>query len=225
VEPRDWPATEAAALAEQERLRGAVVTSGTLAGVRLAAGLDVAYAKDSDELAAAAVVLDVSTLEVVERQAVTGVASFPYIAGLLAFREIPPLAKALGRLSTVPGVLICDGYGIAHPRRFGLASHLGVLTGLPAIGVAKTPFTGRYGQPAAERGSGADLIDGEEILGRVLRTQRAVKPVFVSVGHAVGLDEACDLVLRLSPRYRLPETTRAADHLARATLASRLHRR
>jgi deoxyribonuclease V len=223
--PRGWPATETAALAEQERLRGAVVTSGTLTGVRLAAGLDVAYAKDSDELAAAVVVLDVSTLEVVEQQAVTGVASFPYIAGLLAFREIPPLAGALDRLSTVPDVLVCDGYGIAHPRRFGLASHLGVLTGRPAIGVAKTPFTGSHGEPAASRGSGADLIDGGEVVGRVLRTQRDVKPVFVSVGHGAGLDEACDLVLRLSPRYRLPETTRAADHLARATLAAQLHRR
>jgi deoxyribonuclease V len=218
--PGDWPATKAAALAEQERLRGAVVSRGTLAGVRLAAGLDVAYAKDSDQLAAAAVVLDVSTLEVVERQTATGVASFPYIAGLLAFREIPPLADALERLSTVPDVLVCDGYGIAHPRRFGLASHLGVLTGLPAVGVAKTLFTGHYREPAASRGSGADLIDGGEVVGRALRTQRNVKPVFVSVGHAVGLDEACELVLRLSPRYRLPETTRAADHLAQATLSS-----
>jgi deoxyribonuclease V len=220
--PEAWPVTEAEAVAEQDRLRGAVMTSGTLAGAGLVAGLDVAYAKGSDELAAAAVVLDVSTLAAVESQAVTGVARFPYIPGLLAFREIPALADALGRLGAVPDVLVCDGYGIAHPRRFGLASHLGVLTGRPSIGVAKTPFTGHYDEPGTDRGSSADLIDGGEVVGRVLRTQRGVKPVFVSVGHAVGLDEACDLVLRLSPRYRLPETTRAADHLARAELAGHL---
>lgn len=219
VRTDDWPATQAAALAEQERLRGGVVRTGPLAGVRLAAGLDVAYAKDSDQLAAAVVVLDVSTLDIVEQQAVTGMARFPYIPGLLAFREIPALAAALGRLNAVPDVLVCDGYGIAHPRRFGLASHLGVLAGLPSIGVAKTPFMGRCQEPAADRGSSADLTDGGEVIGRALRTRRDVKPVFVSVGHAVGLDEACDLVLRLSPRYRLPETTRAADHLAQASLA------
>jgi len=217
--PQPWPVTEAAALAEQDRLRGSVVTSGTLSGIRLVAGLDVAYAKDSDQLAAAVVVLDTATLTPVEQQAVTGTASFPYVPGLLAFREIPALADALGRLRAVPDVLVCDGYGIAHPRRFGLASHLGLLAGVPSIGVAKTPFVGEYDEPARARGAWTDLTDGGEIVGRVLRTQPGVNPVFVSVGHAVSLDEACDLVLRLSPRYRLPETTRAADHLARATLA------
>jgi len=216
--PAAWPATEAAALAEQDRLRGAVVTSGRLPHVRLAAGLDVAYAKDSDQLAAAVVVLDAVTLAPVEQQAVTGVTRFPYIPGLLAFRELPALADALGQLRAVPDVLVCDGYGIAHPRRFGLASHLGVLTGVPSIGVAKTPFVGQHDEPAAQRGAWADLTDGGQVVGRVLRTQRNVKPVFVSAGHAIGLDDACELVLRLSPRYRLPETTRAADHLARATL-------
>jgi deoxyribonuclease V len=215
----DWPRTEAAALAEQDRLRGEVITGGTLPRVRCAAGLDVAYATDSGRLAAAVVVLDVPALTVIERQAVTGLARFPYLPGLLAFREIPALADALGRLNVIPDVLVCDGYGVAHPRRFGLASHLGVLTGLPSIGVAKTPFVGHYAEPAAGRGSRADLVDGGEVIGRVLRTQHNVRPVFVSVGHAVSLDQACDLVLRLSPRYRLPETTRAADHLARATLA------
>lgn len=219
VRTDDWPATEAAALAEQERLRGAVVSTGQLPGVRLAAGLDVAYAKGTNQLAAAVAVLDVRTVDVIERQAVTGVARFPYVPGLLAFREIPALADALALLSSVPDVLVCDGYGIAHPRRFGLASHLGVLAGLPSIGVAKTPFIGQYSEPAPGRGSSAELIDRGEVIGRALRTQRNVKPVFVSVGHAVGLDEACDLVLRLSPRYRLPETTRAADNLAQATLA------
>ena len=217
--PADWPSTEAAALAEQDRLGGTVVTTGTLSGVRLVAGLDVAYAKDSDQLAAAVVVLDAVTLAPVEHRAVAGTARFPYVRGLLAFREIPALADALGALRAVPDVLVCDGYGIAHPRRFGLASHLGVLAGVPSIGVAKTPFVGEYDEPARGRGSWTDLTDAGEVTGRVLRTQPGVNPVFVSVGHAVSLDEACGLVLRLSPRYRLPETTRAADHLARATLS------
>jgi deoxyribonuclease V len=220
--PAAWPTTEAAALAEQDRLRSAVVSSGTLSGVRLAAGLDVAYAKDSDQLAAAVVVLDASTLAPVEHQVATGVARFPYIPGLLAFREIPALAEALSRLRAVPDVLVCDGYGIAHPRRFGLASHLGVLTGVPSIGVAKTAFIGLHDEPPPWRGAWTDLIDGGEVVGRVMRTQQNVKPVFVSVGHAAGLDDACDLVLRLSPRYRLPESTREADRLARAALAGLL---
>jgi deoxyribonuclease V len=217
--PAAWPATEAEAVAEQKRLRSAVSTSGKLSGVQLVAGLDVAYAKNSDQLAAAVVTLDAATLAVAEQQAVTGTARFPYVPGLLAFREIPAVADALGRLRALPDVLVCDGYGIAHPRRFGLASHLGVLTGTPSIGVAKTPFVGRYDEPARGRGAWTELSDGGEVVGRVLRTQADVKPVFVSVGHAVGLDEACDLVLRLSPRHRLPETTRLADHLARTTLA------
>jgi deoxyribonuclease V len=219
--PGAWPSTEETALAEQDRLRGAVVTSGTLSQAGLVAGLDVAYAKDSDELAAAVVVLDAQTLSMIEHQEVAGVARFPNRPGLLAFREIPALADALVKLHAVPGVLLCDGYGVAHPRRFGLASHLGVLTGVPSIGVAKTPFAGTHGEPATERGAWTDLTDGGEVIGRVLRTQPGVRPVFVSVGHAVGLDEACDLVLRLSPLYRLPETTRMADHLARAALARR----
>lgn len=216
--PQTWPATEAAALAEQDRLRSAVRTTGRLPAAGLAAGVDVAYASGSDQLAAAVVVLDTATLRPVEQQAVTGTAQFPYIPGLLAFRELPALAGPLRALRAVPDVLVCDGYGIAHPRRFGLACHLGVLTGLPSIGVAKTAFIGAYGEPGPGRGAGADLTDGGEVIGRVLRTQQGVRPVFVSTGHGVSLDSACDLVLALTPRYRLPETTRAADHLARATL-------
>jgi deoxyinosine 3'endonuclease (endonuclease V) len=124
--PEPWPETEAAALAEQDRLRGAVVPSGA--------------------------------------------ARFPYIPGLLAFREIPALAEALGQGRAVPDVLVCDGYGLAHPRRFGLASHLGVLTGIPSIGVAKTAFVGQHGEPGAGRGAWADLTDGGEVIGRVPAT-------------------------------------------------------
>ncbi len=217
--PAAWPLTESAALDVQAQLRGLVRRAGSPA-VRMVAGVDVAYDKETDLVAAAVVVLDADTLVPVEEQVAIGVARFPYIPGLFAFRELPTLVEALRRVETHVDVLICDGYGIAHPRRFGLASHLGVLAKTPSIGVGKTAFVGQYGEPAAMRGAYTDLIDGGEIVGRVLRTQRDVRPVFVSIGHAIGLDTACDLVIGLSPRYRLPEPIRAADHLSRTTLAA-----
>ena len=220
--PVEWPATEADAIAEQDRLRPLMTRAGvTFSAVRRVAGVDVAYDKDSDRLVAAVVVLDVRTLEILEQRTAEGTARFPYISGLFAFRELPTLLDALHGIAITPDVVVCDGYGVAHPRRFGLASHLGVVTGLPCIGVAKTAFVGRYREPAADRGGWADLVDDGEVVGRVLRTQRDVKPVFVSIGHAIDLDTATDLVLALTPRYRLPETTRAADHLARTALSSR----
>lgn len=241
--PAAWPRDEAEALAEQERLRSAVRTEGELGDPRWIAGVDVAYGNNSPLVAAAVVVLDGATLEPVEQRTAVGTAQFPYLPGLLAFRELPALVEALRLLERTPDVFVCDGYGIAHPRRFGLASHLGVLTGRPSLGVGKTAFIGRYDEPGARRGDYADLIDdciddctddcidgtgadgGEgrtEVIGRVLRTQDATKPVYVSVGHAVTLDAASDLVLRLAPRYRLPETTRAADRLSRVALSEAL---
>ncbi|PZG51514.1 hypothetical protein C1I98_08360 [Spongiactinospora gelatinilytica] len=119
------------------------------------------------------------------------------------------------RLTITPDLLVCDGYGLAHPRRFGLACHLGVLTGLPVIGVAKTPFAGRHDLPARERGSWTPIVLDGEVVGRALRTREGVKPVYVSQGHRVGLDEACGHVLRLAPAYRIPEPIRRADRLSR----------
>jgi len=145
-------------------------------------------------------------------------AVFPYEPGLFAFRELPPLLAALERLDRGPDVLVCDGHGLAHPRRFGLACHLGVLTGLPTFGVAKTRFVGTHAVPAAARGSSAPLVDAGEEVGAVLRTQDGVKPVYVSAGHRIDLAHACRLTLALTPRYRLPETTRHADRLSRAAL-------
>lgn len=128
--------------------------------------------------------------------------------------------EALRALKTAPDVLVCDGYGVAHPRRFGLACHLGVLTDLPSFGIAKTPFVGTYERPGEERGSTSPLRDGGEVVGRVLRTRTGVKPVFVSAGHRISLDAACRLTLALTPEYRLPETTRRADRLSRDALAA-----
>lgn len=201
-------------MAIQERLRSFVRLDGPPGGIRAVAGLDVAYVEGSDRLVAVVAVLDVETLSVLDSVVVQGPADFPYVPGLFAFREAPSLLRALSRLSVEPDVLVCDGHGWAHPRRFGLACHLGVLTDLPSIGVGKTSF-GPYESPGQERGEWTPLELGGEVVGRALRTQRAVKPVFVSVGHRFTVDAACDLVLRLAPRYRLPETTRTADQLGR----------
>ncbi|MFI1886319.1 endonuclease V [Streptomyces jumonjinensis] len=231
--PADWPADAARARAVQDGLRARVILDepGPPPGTGLVTGVDVAYDDERDLVAAAAVVLDAGTLAVVAEATAVGRIAFPYVPGLLAFRELPAVLAALESLPSDPGLVVCDGYGRAHPRRFGLASHLGVLTGLPVIGVAKNPFVFSHDALGAERGDTAALRapagdrrpDGEaadEEVGRALRTQRGVKPVYVSVGHRVGLDNACAHVLRLTPDYRLPETTRRADRLCRQALAA-----
>ncbi|MFE7570869.1 endonuclease V [Streptomyces sp. NPDC057539] len=215
------PEDETEARAIQDELRGLVVRDepGPPPGTGLVTGVDVAYDDERDVVAAAAVVLDAATLAVVEEATAVGTVAFPYVPGLLAFREIPTVLAALEALTSEPGLIVCDGYGLAHPRRFGLAAHLGVLTGLPVIGVAKNPFTFSYRQPGSRRGDSSPLVadDGEEV-GRALRTREGVKPVFVSVGHRVGLANACAHTLRLTPHYRLPESTRRADALCRRAL-------
>ncbi|MFE1962421.1 endonuclease V [Streptomyces sp. NPDC059479] len=215
------PQDEAEARAVQDALRGRVVLdeAGPPAGTGLVTGVDVAYDDARDVVAAAAVVLDAATLAVVDEATAVGRVTFPYVPGLLAFREIPTVLAALDALTSGPGLVVCDGYGLAHPRRFGLAAHLGVLTGLPVFGVAKNPFAFSYEQPGARRGDSSPLLadDGEEV-GRALRTQPDVKPVFVSVGHRVDLATACAHTLRLTPDYRLPESTRRADALCRRAL-------
>jgi len=214
------PTDEAAARAIQDELRTRVVLdeSGPTPGTGLVTGVDVAYDDERDVVVAAAVVLDAATLGVVAEATAVGQVSFPYVPGLLAFREIPTVLAALDALPCAPGLVVCDGYGLAHPRRFGLASHLGVLTGLPTIGVAKNPFAFGYEEPGARRGSASPLVAGRDEVGRALRTQDGVKPVFVSVGHRVSLDNACAHTLALTPKYRLPESTRRADSLCRRAL-------
>ncbi|MEB3964710.1 endonuclease V [Streptomyces kunmingensis] len=218
--PEGWPTDEAAARAVQDALRDRVVRdeTGPAPGTGTVTGIDVAYDDARDLVAAAAVVLDAATLDVVEEATAVGRVAFPYVPGLLAFREIPAVLGALKALRTDPGLVVCDGYGLAHPRRFGLASHLGVLTGLPTMGVAKNPFAFEHGSLGQERGSAVALRDGDEEVGRALRTRDGVKPVYVSVGHRVSLAGVCAHTLALTPAYRLPETTRRADRLCRDAL-------
>ena len=215
--PPTWPDTAAEAERVQRELRPLVSTT-TPADlvVRTAAGLDVAY--DGDRLAAAVVVQDVAELRVVDSVTVCGRTRFPYVPGLFAFRELPALLAALERLTVTPDLLVCDGQGIAHPRRFGLACHVGVLTGLSCVGVAKTPL-GHYDPPADHWGATTPLVLDDDVVGVALRTRPGVRPVFVSPGHLVDTGRAVAEVLRLAPRYRLPETTRRADQLCRQALA------
>lgn len=211
--PHPWPETVAEAEAIQERLRPLVELTGPDAFATVA-GLGVHYHGD-DALSAAVVVLDADTLDVVEQVVVHGRAVFPYVPGLFAFRELPALVEALERLTVTPDLLVCDGYGLAHPRGFGLACHVGVLTGLPALGVGKTHFVGTYEPPAPERGAWSPILVDGAVAGRALRTRDGVKPVYVSQGHRISLDTVTEQVLRLSPRHRLPEPIRRADSLAR----------
>ncbi|WP_433711321.1 endonuclease V [Nocardia sp. CA-084685] len=216
--PTDWPTTADEAMAIQDALRPLVIAADPHPPqFHAIAGLDSAYDDETGTTAAAAVVLDSATLDPVDSAVAHGAVGFPYVPGLLSFRELPITLAALEKLRTTPDLLVCDGHGLAHPRRFGLACHVGILTGTPTIGVAKAPW-GDYREPGPERGTGSDITMDGEVVGRALRTRRGVKPVFVSVGHLIDLDTACTQVLALTPRYRQPETTRQADHLCRAAL-------
>ncbi|MCQ4167602.1 deoxyribonuclease V [Tahibacter harae] len=216
-----WTLDAAQAPALQRQLAARVERSDRHAPLRSVTGVDVAYAKDGDRLIAAAVTLDLATLAVIEQAVVEDRAQFPYIPGLFSFRELPPLAKALQQLRQAPEVIVCDGHGYAHPRRFGLACHIGVLFDIPALGCGKTLLTGTLREPLpAARGAQAALYDGEEIIGAALRTQDGTRPVYVSVGHRLSLQSGCALVLRLCRDFRLPETTRAADQLVKRTLGA-----
>jgi len=181
---------------------------------RLVAGADVSFDRHCADLFAAVVVLDAASLKVVDHAEVRARAVFPYVPGFLSFREIPPLLEAFAQLATRPDVLLCDAHGRAHPRRFGLACHLGVLLDLPSVGCAKSRLVGTHREPGRRRGAHVQLRDAGEVIGEVLRTREGVKPVYVSVGHHVSLETCRRLVLTLAPRYRLPEPTRAAHALA-----------
>jgi deoxyribonuclease V len=157
-------------------------------------------------------------LDVIETATAEDRVLFPYIPGLFSFRELPPLIKACAKLQHSPDLVVCDGQGYAHPRRFGLACHLGVIFDLPTIGCGKTRLLGEHKEPDTKRGAIAPLYDNNEVIGNVLRTQNGINPIYLSVGHRISLATACEWVLKLSPKYRLPETTRQADQVVRKML-------
>jgi deoxyribonuclease V len=200
---------------EQRRLAGEVVDRDQLpSDLRWIAGVDAAFPDGGRITRAAAVLLSWPALEIVEQAAFECPTELPYIPGLLSFRELPAVAAALSRLSQRPDLVLCDGQGRAHPRRFGIACHLGVVTDLATIGVGKSRLCGRHDEPGTYKGQFTDLVDNGEVIGRVLRSRERVRPIYVSVGHRVSLDTAVDRVLACTPRYHLPEPIRAADRLA-----------
>jgi deoxyribonuclease V len=202
-----------AALSLQNEIRRLVVTEGD-PSPSLVAGLDAAYAPDGLTVFGAAALLAFPSLEFFEGAWAACETDVPYIPGLFAFREGPALVAALGRLTHAPDLLLVDGHGVAHPRRCGIASHVGVLTGIPSIGVAKSLLCGEAAVPGSERGSTAPVIDGGETIGCAVRTATGIRPVFVSVGHRIGLAGAVRLVLGSSDGHRVPEPIRAAHTLA-----------
>jgi deoxyribonuclease V len=178
----------------------------------IVAGVDVSVR--NGQARSAVVLLSFPDLEPIEAKTAEEAVPFPYVPGLLAFREGPVVLRAFEKLTMCPHVLIFDAHGLAHPRRMGLATHLGVLVDLPSVGCAKSPLCGEYTEPDEEKGSWTPLRDGEEVIGAVVRTRDNVRPVFVSIGHRVDLETAVSLVLDCAPRYRLPETTRWAHRVA-----------
>ncbi len=213
-----WDLDPAAAIALQRELAAKVIRKTAFGPVTTIAGVDASY---RDGIARAAVVafsfpgLDMLDYVIAERPV-----DYPYVPGLLSFREAPAVLDALEKLPLTPDLLIFDGHGIAHPRRLGIASHVGLLVDKPSIGCAKSRLVGRYEEPGRERGNYTYLHDagtdgeGNDIIGAVVRTRTGVKPVFVSIGHRISLDAAIDVVLVCGRGYRLPEPTRWADRIA-----------
>lgn len=209
-----WDVTPEEAQVIQESLRHEVILTDDFGELKLVAGVDAGFTDEGATTRAAIAVLNFPALTLVEHTLAYVPTTFPYIPGFLSFREIPGIMVALEQLQTLPDILLCDGHGIMHPRRFGIASHVGVLTGLPTIGVGKSWLLGKHQPLADERGAWEPLSDQGEVIGAVVRTRVGTKPLYISPGHRISLESAIKLVLDCTPTYRLPETTRLADRLA-----------
>lgn len=208
----DITAKEAIAL--QKQMASQVSLQTEEIQVRYIAGVDVGFEEDGKVTRAVIAVLDAVTLQLVTSSLAKLPTSFPYVPGLLSFRELPAVLKAYEQLEITPDVLLCDGQGIAHPRRFGIASHLGVLIDKPTIGIGKTRLIGHYQEPSNSKGEWEPLLHKGERIGTVLRTRMNCKPLFVSPGHQVDHQQSIDLCLQATTRFKLPETTRHAHHIA-----------
>jgi deoxyribonuclease V len=213
--PHRWSVTPAHAIAIQKRFASLVRQRPPRGPVRLVAGVDAAFSSDEQYCVAAVVLWDLRGRAVVEQRIAVRRLIFPYVPGLLSFREAPVVLAALRKLHTPPDVVLYDGNGFAHPRRFGSACHIGVITHLPTIGCAKNRLIGIHAEPGHRRASSTLLVHDGQVIGHVLRTQDGVRPVYVSIGHRMDLVTAERIVLQCAPQYRLPEPLRLADQLAR----------
>ncbi len=218
-----WDVTPKEAVAIQNRLFYRVMQKNVTEAIRYVAGTDLSISpagrgSGAVRYCAGIVIWDMENNTIVETRTSDGELTFPYIPGLLSFREVPAILEALIKLEHTPDVLMCDGQGFAHPRRFGLACHLGVLLDMPSIGCAKSRLCGAHAAPDEMRGSRVPLTDGDELIGAVVRTRDKVKPVYVSVGHKVDLQAAVETVLGCSVGYRLPEPTRQAHKLVSSNM-------
>ena len=210
----NWNVTVPEAVALQRELRDRLVLRPPPGfAPRLVGGADVSLDRDDPRGWAGIAVIDRSTMDTVDEATATAEISFPYVPGLLSFRELPILERVWERLRVRPDVLVFDGQGYAHPRRFGLACHGGVLFDVPSVGCAKTLLVGRHGALGEERGARAELVDRGEVVGMALRLRAGVKPVYVSPGHRMDVPTAVEVVLAVSAGFREPETTRRAHRL------------
>ncbi len=212
--PHAWNLSPSDAIQLQKNLAAQVIRQDQLNTINSVAGVDVGFEENNRITRAAVVVLDFPSLELVEYSIARRPTEFAYIPGLLSFREIPAVLDALNKLNQPPGLILCDGQGLAHPRRLGIACHLGIITKLPTIGVGKTRLTGKHGPVPEIKGEWTALKDRDETIGAVLRSRQGVKPIYVSVGHMISLETAISYVMRCITRYKLPETTRWAHRLA-----------
>lgn len=212
----DWNVSPAHAIDIQNTLREQVIAQDCFGDVTTVAGVDVGFLQHGDITRAAVAVLAFPKLDLIQAHTAQLSTTFPYVPGLLSFREVPAVLAALQKCSPPPDLILCDGQGRAHPRRFGIACHLGVLTQIPTIGVAKSRLIGEHEPVPNRKGATVKLWHKGECIGVVLRTRENVAPVYVSVGHRVSLDSATEWVMRCVTKYRLPETTRQAHRLASA---------
>lgn len=210
----EWALTAEAAIVIQQELRQEVITQDQFGAVQFVAGVDVGFEEEGKVTRAAVAVLTYPELKLCDQAIARRPTTFPYIPGFLSFREVPAVLDALEQVQTIPDLLLCDGQGLAHPRRFGIACHLGVLTNLPAIGVAKSRLIGTHTEVPNERGARVPLLHKSETIGAVLRTRIGTHPLYISSGHRVSLETAIAYVMGCTTKYRLPETTRHAHKLA-----------
>lgn len=214
----DWNVTPQQAIALQKQLAPLVSLADDFDVIRLVAGVDVGFEEGGAVTRAAVAVLKLDTLECVDQAVARRPTSFPYVPGLLSFREIPAVLDALAQIRQIPDLLLCDGQGVAHPRRLGIAAHLGLITDLPSVGVGKSRLIGTHAAVPENKGSWVPLFDKQEMIGAVLRSRDRVAPLYISAGHKIGLASALMYVQRCLTRYRLPETTRWAHKLASGPL-------